>query len=225
MSVQCGGWVECGGVEVGGGWGASAGWVEVWWRWVEAASDTPTWHGAGGGWWLGGGAGHGPRPSPRVAHLHTSPPLVAAGHCSLSRHLVTSVLTAPLRPRSHQALLRLRLAEVCCWWPRGRGSSRWMAGCGTSSQPPSRGHCTLYTVLYTVQLARPLYTRGRVSDSSWWLVVAGGGWSAQTMSLLHSASSLLTSSPHFCHEPPGTGHNLIRVPCRFLHKLSFYMFK
>ena len=209
---------------MGGGWGASAGCVEVWWRCgggsIRHAHLARCWRWLVAGWWCWPWA-----PAiPRVAHLHTSPPLVAAGHCSLSRHLVTSVLTAPLRPRSHQALLRLRLAEVCCWWPRGRGSSRWMAGCGTSSQPPSRGHCTLYCTLYTVQLARPLYTRGRVSDSSWWLVVAGGGW-AQTMSLLHSASSLLTSSPHFCHEPPGTGHNLIRVPCRFLHKLSFYMFK
>ena len=203
---------------MGGGWGASAGWVEVWWRWVEAASDTPTWHGAGGGWWLGGGAGHGPRPS--LVWRTLTPPLVAAGHCSLSRHLVTSVLTAPLRPRSHQALLRLRLAEVCCWWPRGRGSSRWMAGCGTSSQPPSRGHCTLYTVHCTAGQAA-VHQRSGVRLQ----LVAGGGWSAQTMSLLHSASSLLTSSPHFCHEPPGTGHNLIRVPCRFLHKLSFYMFK
>ena len=167
---------------------AAGGWsVEVW-RWVEAGEhQLGGWRYGGGGWrqhqtrppgtvlavaggWvvvLAMGPGH-----PLVWRTLT-PPLVAAGHCSLSRHLVTSVLTAPLRPRSHQALLRLRLAEVCCWWPRGRGSSRWMAGCGTSSQPPSRGHCTLYTVQYTVQLARPLYTRGRVSDSSWWLVVAG----------------------------------------------------
>ena len=156
---------------MGGGWGASAGWVEVWWRCgggsTRHAHLARCWRWLVAGWWCWPWA-----PAiPRVAHPH--PPLVAAGHCSLSRHLVTSVLTAPLRPRSHQALLRLRLAEVCCWWPRGRGSSRWMAGCGTSSQPPSRGHCTLYTVLYTVQLARPLYTRGRVSDSSWWLVVAG----------------------------------------------------
>ena len=156
----------------GGGWRlGSISWVEVWWRCgggsIRHAHLARCWRWLVAGWWCWPWA-----PAiPRVARPH--PPLVAAGHCSLSRHLVTSVLTAPLRPRSHQALLRLRLAEVCCWWPRGRGSSRWMAGCGTSSQPPSRGHCTLYTVLYTVQLARPLYTRGRVSDSSWWLVVAG----------------------------------------------------
>ena len=178
-------WVEAGEHQLGG------------WRYgggvVEAASDTPTWHGAGGGWWLGGGAGHGPRPSPRVAHPH--PPLVAAGHCSLSRHLVTSVLTAPLRPRSHQALLRLRLAEVCCWWPRGRGSSRWMAGCGTSSQPPSRGHCTLYTVHCT------LYSwPGRCTPEVGCQTPAGGWWWLEcpdnvitTLSLLpaHIFSTLL----------------------------------
>ena len=191
--------------------------MEVWWR-QHQTRPPGTVLAVAGGWVvvLAMGPGH-----PLVWRTLT-PPLVAAGHCSLSRHLVTSVLTAPLRPRSHQALLRLRLAEVCCWWPRGRGSSRWMAGCGTSSQPPSRGHCTLYTVhctLYTGQAA--VHQRSGVRLQ----LVAGGGWSAQTMSLLHSASSLLTSSPHFCHEPPGTGHNLIRVPCRFLHKLSFYMFK
>ena len=156
---------------------------------------------------------------------HPSCGAPSARHWSLlvtaaSRHLVTSVLTAPLRPRSHQALLRLRLAEVCCWWPRGRGSSRWMAGCGTSSQPPSRGHCTVHCTVHCTAGQAAVHQRSGVRLQ----LVAGGGW-AQTMSLLHSASSLLTSSPHFCHEPPGTGHNLIRVPCRFLHKLSFYMFK
>ena len=178
---------------MGGGWGASAGWVEVWWRCgggsTRHAHLARCWRWLVAGWWCWPWA-----PAiPRVAHPH--PPLVAAGHCSLSRHLVTSVLTAPLRPRSHQALLRLRLAEVCCWWPRGRGSSRWMAGCGTSSQPPSRGHCTLYTVHCT------LYSwPGRCTPEVGCQTPAGGWWWLEcpdnvitTLSLLpaHIFSTLL----------------------------------
>ena len=181
-------WVEAGEHQLGG------------WRYgggvVEAASDTPTWHGAGGGWWLGGGAGHGPRPSPRVAHLHTSPPLVAAGHCSLSRHLVTSVLTAPLRPRSHQALLRLRLAEVCCWC-RGREDEAALGGWRDAAPAASRPaaatvHCTLYCTLYSWP--------GRCTPEVGCQTPAGGWWWLEcpdnvitTLSLLpaHIFSTLL----------------------------------
>ena len=210
--------------------GAAAGCsveVEPGWRWVEAGERQ-----LGGGRrqhetrppgtvLVAGGAGWvvvlAMRPGHPLAHPQHPPATGPGWSLQVPGWLLWSL--APLRARSHQALVRLRLAEVCCWWLRGRGSSRWMAGCGTSQAQPR----PLYTVLYTVHCTASqaaVHQRSGVRLQ----LVAGGGW-AQTMSLLHSASSLLTSSPHFCHEPPGTGHNLIRVPCRFLHKLSFYMFK
>ena len=170
-------------MEVGGGWGASAGW-----RWRQHETRPPgTVLVAGGAGWVVVLA---MRPGHPLAHPHPRhwSGLVTAGPGWLLWSL------APLRARSHQALVRLRLAEVCCWWLRGRGSSRWMAGCGTSQAQPR----PLYTVHCTASQAA-VHQRSGVRLQ----LVAGGGW-AQTMSLLHSASSLLTSSPHFCHEPPGT---------------------
>lgn len=79
-------WVEAGEHQLGG------------WRYgggvVEAASDTPTWHGAGGGWWLGGGAGHGPRPS--LVWRTSTPPrhwsLLVTAACPGTWSLVCSLL-------------------------------------------------------------------------------------------------------------------------------------
>ena len=165
--------------------------MEVWWR-QHQTRPPGTVLAVAGGWVvvLAMGPGH-----PLVWRTLT-PPLVAAGHCSLSRHLVTSVLTAPLRPRSHQALLRLRLAEVCCWC-RGREDEAALGGWRDAAPAASRPaaatvHCTLYCTLYSWP--------GRCTPEVGCQTPAGGWWWLEcpdnvitTLSLLpaHIFSTLL----------------------------------